>query len=115
MRDYRVKIGTTLREELAEVADAWKRAERGEEVQDRVLSFESWDGFVSTLSRERLRLLRHLRHNPERSVNALARALGRPYRRVHDDVVALEAAGLLQRGPEGVTATVDRIRAEAVL
>ena len=31
------------------------------------------------------------------SINALAGALGRPYRRVHDDVMALLDAGLLER------------------
>jgi predicted transcriptional regulator len=41
---------------------------------------------------ERYRLLRHLHANPEVSVSALARHLGRHFRRVLADVHALEAA-----------------------
>lgn len=37
----------------------------------------------------------------------LAHALGRDYRRVHEDVEALEAAGLLDRDKEGVRADYD--------
>lgn len=40
-------------------------------------------------------------------MRVLAFALGRDYRRVHDDVEALEAAGLLERGKEGVRADYD--------
>ena len=49
---------------------------------------------------------------PEPSVSALARALGRQYRRVHADVTALEAAGLLKRSEGKVRAEVEKITAE---
>jgi predicted transcriptional regulator len=61
---------------------------------------------------ERYRLLRHLHRHPEPSVSALARALGRQYRRVHADVAALEQAGLLDRSGGTVHATADTIRAD---
>ena len=57
-------------------------------------------------------LLRHLHNHPEPSVSALARALGRQYRRVHADVAALEQAGLLDRSGGEVRTTADRISAE---
>jgi predicted transcriptional regulator len=61
---------------------------------------------------ERCRLLRHLHKHPEPSVSALAKALGRQYRRVHADVAALEQAGLLDRSQGTVRTTADRIRAD---
>jgi predicted transcriptional regulator len=61
---------------------------------------------------ERYRLLRYVRAHPEPSVSALARALGRQYRRVHADVAALEQAGLLDRSSGRVETNIDRITAE---
>jgi predicted transcriptional regulator len=40
-------------------------------------------------------------------VRHLAASLGRDYRRVHDDVVALEGAGLLERDEDGLRADYD--------
>lgn len=70
---------------------------------------------ASVLTGERYRLLRHLHKHPEPSVSALARSLGRQYRRVHADVTALEEAGLLDRSANMVRTTVDRISAEITL
>jgi predicted transcriptional regulator len=56
--------------------------------------------------------LRHVHAHPEPSISALARALGRQYRRVHADVAALEEAGLLDRSEGEVRASVDKITAE---
>ena len=113
----RIKIGTTLGDELRAFGDAWKRAERGEEVEpQRVLAFESMEAFQSTLMAQRVKLFRHLRERPANSVSALVRSLGRPYRRVHDDVVALAAAGLVEREGNAVRAAVTgRVVVEAVL
>jgi predicted transcriptional regulator len=52
-------------------------------------------------------LLRHLHRAPARSIRALALALGRDYRRVHEDVEALEAAGLSRRRESGLRANYD--------
>jgi predicted transcriptional regulator len=90
--------------------DAWHRAERGEEVDEHHLSFESWEGLARVLTGKRLELLRHLRRQPVPSIAALARALGRDYKRVHSDVEALTAAGLIDRTPAGLRADYDEIR-----
>jgi len=107
-----VTVGGTLEDDLSAFVGAWRRAERGEAVADHVLAFESWEGLARVMTGERFRLLRHLHAHPEPSVSALARALGRQYRRVHADVTALEVAGLLDRSSGGVRATADRITAE---
>ena len=90
--------------------DAWHRAERGEAVDEHHLSFESWASLVSVLTPRRLELLRHLRRHPTQSIADLARSLGRDYKRVHTDVEALAAAGLIDRTPSGLRAGYGEIR-----
>ena len=82
---------------------------------ERVLSFVGWDGLANVMTGERYRLMRHLHAQPAASVSALARDLGRQYRRVHADVTALETVGLIDRSGGKVRATVDRITAEIAL
>lgn len=112
MTDMKVVVGGSLEDDAAAFLDAWHRAERGEIVNERVLAFESWEGLAQVMTGERYRLLRHVHAHPAPSVSALARALGRQYRRVHADVAALEQAGLLDRSEGAVRATADRIRAD---
>jgi predicted transcriptional regulator len=89
--------------------DAWHRAERGQAVDERHFSFESWEGMAKVLTPKRLALLRHLRRHPAASVAALARGLGRDYKRVHEDVEALVEAGLVERDEAGLRAEYDEI------
>lgn len=103
-------VGEGLEVAGARFVDAWKRSETGElragnaEVH---LGFASWEDMVRVLSPKRLELLRHLHRNPARNVRQLAASLGRDYRRVHDDVAALQEAGLLERDAEGLRADYD--------
>lgn len=78
-------------------------------------AFESWEGLARTLTADRVRLLRHLHAHPAPSILAVARTLGRQYRRVHDDVVASEDAGRLSRKDNVVQATADKITAELLI
>ncbi len=112
MTDVKVIVGGSVEDDADAFLDAWHRAERGERVRERTLAFESWDGLARVMTGERYRLLRHLHGHPEPSISALARALGRQYRRVHADVAALEEAGLLDRSQGEVRTTADRIRAD---
>lgn len=110
--EVRVIVGGSAEADAAAFVEAWEKAERGERVEtERVLAFESWEGLASVLTGERYRLLRHIHAHPEPSVSALARALGRQYRRVYADVAALEEAGLLDRSAGAVRATADRLQA----
>lgn len=110
--DMRIVVGGTAEDDAAAFLDAVDRAERGERVHERVMSCQSWEGLASVMTGERYRLLRHLHAHPEPSVSALARALGRQYRRVHEDVTVLEGAGLLARNEHSVWTTADTIQAE---
>src|SRR5208282_4927960 len=110
--DLKVSVGGSIEDDAAAFLDAWHRAERGEPVNERVLAFESWEGLARVMTGERYRLLRHLHAHPEPSVSALARALGRQYRRVHADVAALEQVGLVGREDGLVRVTTDRIGVE---
>jgi predicted transcriptional regulator len=112
MAETKIVVGGSLEEDAAAFLDAWKRAGRGEEVDEHVLAFESWEALAAVLTGERYRLLRHIHAHPEPSVSALARSLGRQYRRVHADVAALEDAGLLDRSGGEVRTKIDRITAE---
>lgn len=111
--DLKLVVGGSIEEDLASFIDAWKQLEAGQPVEpERVLAFESWEALASVMTGERYRLLRHLHAHPMPSVNALAGALKRQYRRVHADVVALEEAGLIERSPGQVRTTADSIQAE---
>jgi len=106
-KTVQVHVGETLESAGQRFLDGWRRAERGEltaESAELHIGFKDWETMVRTLSPKRLELLRHLHRNPARNIRALATALGRDYRRVHEDVEALETAGLLERDKEGVRA-----------
>lgn len=100
-------VGETIDDVGRRFVDAWHRMERGEEVSEKHVSFENWETMVRVLSPKRLELLRHVHQQAAKNIRALAQSLGRDYRRVHDDVAALEAAGLLERDKEGVRTEYD--------
>lgn len=114
-RELKVQVGGSLADDLAAFTRAWKCVEAGDQGKERILSFEGWEGLAAVLTGERYRLLRHLHAHPEKSVNALARALQRQYRRVHEDVTILESAGLIDRSEGVVRTTADKLNAMVVL
>ncbi len=78
--------------------DAWKRAERGEEVKAKQrLNFENIETLLQALTPGRWALLKTLRTNGPMSIRALAKVLGRDYKNVHKDVRRLESIGLIGR------------------
>jgi predicted transcriptional regulator len=109
-KTVQVHVGDSLETIGDRGVDAWRCADRGELAGENAevhIGFESWETMVKTLSPKRLEMLRHLHRAPARSIRALAQALGRDYRRVHEDVEALEAAGLLDRNEGGLRADYD--------
>lgn len=94
----KVQVGGSLQAAARRVVDTWHRAERGGRVvpQDNV-TFLSWSALAAVMTDRRHELLRHLRRKPEPGIRALARALGRDYKRVYEDVQALAAVGLVEK------------------
>ncbi len=97
--------------------DMSRRLDRGEpKAQPAHISFETMEALLKVLTPGRWRLLRRLRADGPSSIRALSRALGRDYRGVHGDVMALIEAELVVRGEEGrVSVPWSRITAEMAL
>lgn len=112
MKNTKVMVGGNIKDDATAFLDAWQRASRGKKVRERVFAFESWEALATVMTGERYRLLRHVHRHPQPSVSALARSLGRQYRRVHADVAALEQAGLIERAEGAVRTTTDSISAD---
>jgi predicted transcriptional regulator len=106
-----IHVGGSFADSKRRLLDAVARAERGEAVNESHLTFESWDALAAVMTPKRMALIRHLHRQPEASIAALARSLGRDYKRVHEDVEALAAAGLIERGDGRLSAEYDEIRA----
>ncbi len=95
--------------------DAWKQLEKGQQVEERHLTFFSLDAMMSTLSQKRLEILKHLHRQQEKNVATLARALNRDYKRVYTDIDALAAAGLIERDAQGIRTLYDSVQATVSL
>lgn len=109
-KELQVHVGGTFSSVAQRVADAWHRAEQGEAISENHLTFVSWAALSKVMTPKRFELLRHLHRSPAASVAALARGLGRDYKRVHEDVEALSGAGLIERDDDGLRADYDEIR-----
>jgi predicted transcriptional regulator len=92
----KITVGGSMKEDASRrFVQAWRRAERGESVNERHLAFESWDALTRVMTGKRMELLRYVHRHKVSSVRALAKALERDYSNVHADVQALTSAGLL--------------------
>lgn len=107
--ELQIHVGETMDDIGARAIGAWHRMERGEGVDEKHVSFATWETMVRVLSPKRLALLRHVHRSPAKNIRVLAQALDRNYRRVYEDVEALAAAGLLARDKEGLRAEYDTV------
>jgi predicted transcriptional regulator len=109
--DVQIHVGYDPSVFKARFLAAVRRVEAGDSTPESHITFESWEGLSRTLSGKRLELLRQLHKRSAASVAELARALGRDYKRVHEDVEILAAVGLVDRSEAGeVSAPYDEIR-----
>jgi predicted transcriptional regulator len=116
MSKLQIHVGEGFDAMAARALDACRRAEQGEGVGENHLTFDSWQTLAKVLTPKRMELLHHLRRHPSASIAALARELGRDYKRVHEDVEHLSELGLIERGEDGgVRVEVDEIRASIAL
>ncbi|MBL6618216.1 MAG: hypothetical protein ISP45_29690 [Reyranella sp.] len=117
MSKLKIHVGESLEAIGDRVKDAVRRDKRGDRVREHHISFDSFETLAKVLTTRRLELLRYVHRHPAASIRALAQALDRDYRRVHDDVEALAEAGLLEREEEGtgVSAPFDAIETRIAL
>ncbi len=117
MNELNIHVGETREAMAARFVRAWRRAEHGDQLAERHLSFDSFETMISTITPKRLALLRHVHRHPVASVAALARAMGRDYKRVYEDVAALTEAGLVERtdGGTGLSAPYHAIQTTIAL
>ena len=109
-----IKVHVDRLEDMAgRFLSAWKRAEAGEELDERHVSFESWEALTRAISPKRLELLKWLNRHHEPSIRALSKSLERDYHRVHEDVQILRAAGLI--AGDSLLVECDRISTEITL
>lgn len=92
--------------------DAWDSGEyKGE-----FLEFESPSALFRTITPKRWGLIEVLQSQGPVSIRALARVIGRDVKRVHEDVQALIAVGLVEKNPEGkIFVPYEEIRASFVI
>lgn len=77
------------------------------------VSFERMESLLKVLTPNRWTLLRTLRRHGAASIRALSQLLGRDYRGVHADVIALIDAGLIEKLENGkIVVPWSRITAE---
>ena len=95
--------------------NAWNKSAQGEKVQERHVTFLSFQTMLDTLSPKRLDLLRHVHQHGAQNIRALAKTLARDYKNVHQDVAVLEQAGLLVRDGRKLTAPWDELQAHLSL
>jgi predicted transcriptional regulator len=117
MSGIEIHVGEAREAMAARFAAAWHRGETGDATEEHHLSFDSFETMMRVLTPRRLDLLRSLRRAPAASVAALSRAVKRDYKRVHADVDALTAAGLIERAPDGTAlrAPFDTIQTAIIL
>ena len=114
MRKLNVHVGGA-RDMGRRFAAAFNRAQAGENFDERHVTFLSLEEMLAALSPKRLEMLRHLHREGAESVKALAAALERDYKRVYEDVLILENAGLIVREQGRLTAPWDAVTAEVSL
>jgi predicted transcriptional regulator len=116
MSELKIHIGGDVEAMGRRFVSAWRRAEAGQEVNERHLTFATFKEAASVLSPRRLELLRAIHRRPAASVRALAEAVGRDYKNVHGDVRILVEAGLVDRDDlGGISADYDAIAVEMAI
>lgn len=97
----------------ARFIEAWK----GETIEPlSVITFETPSQLFSVLSPKRWQLIEQLQAIGASSIRALARALGRDVKRVHEDVVLLIEWGLVEKAEDGrIIVPYSEIEADFVL
>ena len=110
-----IHVGGAFADTKRRVLDAIASAEAGPFEPQEHLTFQSWEALAAVMTTKRFALLRQLHSSPEASIASLARTLRRDYKRVHEDVEALSATGLIERDAKGLRTGYDEIQTRIAL
>lgn len=83
--------------------------------QDECIYFTSPTLLFQKITPKRWELIAKLQASGTVTIRELARLLNRDIRRVHDDVVALEQNGIVERGEDGVSVPFSEIHTDFTL
>lgn len=86
---------------LEEAGARFKKAWKSGKPQPAVFTFSSPAQLFSVISPKRWELIERLQHLGPSTIRGLARALERDVKRVHDDVTAMIAWGLVEKQQDG--------------
>lgn len=111
MSKLEVHVGGSFADTKRRVMNAVAAADHGPVESQTHITFETWAALSNVMTPKRFEILRRVHRQPAPSVAALARDLGRDYKRVHEDVEALVETGLLDREHGEVRTNYDEIRA----
>lgn len=110
-RTLELHVGDDLASVFERAVSAVRRAEAGEDVQERHVSFETWETMAVILNSRRLAILRLFHRGGTADPDALAAAVGARRNEIIEDLKALKDAGLLDEDDEGrLVADYDQIR-----
>lgn len=98
MRVKNIKIGVkSLKENLNEFADIWKKLENSEDIKKQeAVYFENIDAVRSVLTHKRIEILKAIKRDKPDSIYQLAKMLKRDLKNVNDDVRLLADLGLIK-------------------
>ena len=112
MKTFSIRI-QSFDDALAETAQVWKAAARGKRAKPSTgIGFASYEDMHRILTPKRLEIVRTLAGQAPVSIREVARRVGRDFKGVHSDVVALTNAGVVDRTEDGVSFPYDRIHFE---
>ena len=90
---YNSVIQTTKEDKMDEFVEVKFKSNEGEEI----IKFANYKSFHKTLTPQRMQILKYLiKNNKVSSINALAKALGRAFKNVREDLTVLEMIGLVK-------------------
>jgi predicted transcriptional regulator len=112
MKTFSIRI-QSLDDAFAETARVWKAADAGKKAKaSSGVGFATYDDMHRILTPKRLEIVLALAGNTPMSIREVARRVGRDFKGVHSDVVALANAGIINRTEEGVSFPYDRLHFE---
>ena len=116
MRQARIRVRSDTKQALQEMSEQFLAAWKTGDYQGEVFEFESPAALFRLLTPKRWELLETLQAEGPCGVRELARLLERDVHRVHDDLSALLAAGMVEKTEEGkLIVPFGEIRADFVL